>query len=80
MHPEMHFEALDMSTGPLGQGVAAAVGMAIANKNLRATFNKPHFEVIQARIYCVCGDACLEEGVALEGKVCMLESYLFCCL
>ena len=67
MHPEMHYEALDMSTGPLGQGIANAVGMAIANMNLRANYNKEDLEIIQSRVYCVCGDACLQEGVALEG-------------
>lgn len=67
MHPEMHYEGLDMSTGPLGQGIANAVGMAMANQNLRAKYNRNGHEVIKARVYCVCGDACLEEGVALEG-------------
>ncbi|KAI4209355.1 MAG: hypothetical protein LQ351_007718 [Letrouitia transgressa] len=65
-HPEIEFDGLDMSTGPLGQGVANAVGMAMANKNLRATFNKPGFEVINSMVYCSLGDACLQEGVALE--------------
>ncbi|KAI9695468.1 MAG: hypothetical protein M1836_006456 [Candelina mexicana] len=65
-HPEIEFDGLDMSTGPLGQGVANAVGMAMANMNLRATFNKPGFEVVNSIVYCSLGDACLQEGVALE--------------
>lgn len=68
-HPEIEFDGdgLDMSTGPLGQGVANSVGMAMANMNLRATFNRPGFEVINSVVYCTLGDACLQEGVALEG-------------
>ena len=69
MHPEMGYEGIDISTGPLGQGVANAVGMAIANMNLRAQFNKPGFEVIKARVYCCCGDACLQEGLSWEGNI-----------
>lgn len=68
-HPEMEFDGLDMSTGPLGQGVANAVGMAIANMNLRETFNREGFEVVQGRVYCTTGDACLQEGPALEGQL-----------
>ncbi len=67
-HPEIEFEGLDMSTGPLGQGIANAVGMAMANMNLRTNFNRDGFEVVKGRIYCTCGDACLQEGVALEGS------------
>lgn len=67
-HPEIEFDGLDMSTGPLGQGVANAVGMAMANMNLRATFNRPDFEVVKGVVYCTLGDACLQEGVALEGR------------
>ncbi|PLB50108.1 putative transketolase [Aspergillus steynii IBT 23096] len=65
-HPEIEFDGLDMSTGPLGQGIANAVGMAIANMNLRATFNTDQSEIILGRVYCSTGDACLQEGVALE--------------
>lgn len=67
-HPEIEFDGLDISTGPLGQGVANAVGMAIANMNLRTTYNRDGFEVVQSQIYCSLGDACLQEGVALEGQ------------
>ncbi|RYP84421.1 hypothetical protein DL770_005213 [Monosporascus sp. CRB-9-2] len=65
-HPEIEFDGLDVSTGPLGQGVANAVGMAIANMYLRKTFNRENFEVVQAKVYATTGDACLQEGPALE--------------
>ncbi|KAF2175254.1 hypothetical protein K469DRAFT_765615 [Zopfia rhizophila CBS 207.26] len=65
-HPEIEFDGLDVSTGPLGQGVANAVGMAMANKYLRETFNRDGFNVIQGKVYATTGDACLQEGPALE--------------
>ncbi|XXH02724.1 hypothetical protein Hte_009109 [Hypoxylon texense] len=65
-HPEIEFDGLDISTGPLGQGVANAVGMAAANKCLREKFNKDGFNVVQSKVYATTGDACLQEGPALE--------------
>ena len=65
-HPEIEIPGIEVTTGPLGQGIANAVGLAIASKNLAATFNKPDFDVVQSRIYCMTGDGCLMEGVALE--------------
>jgi len=65
-HPEIEFDGLDISTGPLGQGVANAVGMAIANMNLRATYNRDGYDVVKSRVYASTGDACLQEGPALE--------------
>ncbi|KAI0395803.1 Transketolase, thiamine diphosphate binding domain-containing protein [Xylariaceae sp. FL0594] len=65
-HPEIEFDGLDVSTGPLGQGIANAVGMAIANMNLRARFNRDDFQLIQSKVYATTGDACLQEGPALE--------------
>lgn len=65
-HPEIEVPGVEVTTGPLGQGIANSVGLAIASKNLRARFNKPEFEVVQSRIYCMTGDGCLMEGVALE--------------
>lgn len=59
-HPEIEIEGVDANSGPLGQGVANAVGMAIAETNMRARFNLEHFT------YCMAGDGCLQEGVALE--------------
>lgn len=67
-HPEIEVPAVEVTTGPLGQGIANAVGLAIASKNLAANFNRPDFEVIKSRIYCTTGDGCLMEGVALEGE------------
>jgi len=65
-HPEIEHEGIEVTTGPLGQGVANAVGLAMASKNLAATFNQPGFEVVDNHTWCMIGDACLQEGVALE--------------
>jgi dihydroxyacetone synthase len=67
-HPEIQEPGIEMTTGPLGQGIANSVGLAIAAKNLGAKFNKPELCVITSRIYCMTGDGCLMEGVALEGE------------
>lgn len=74
-HPERQAPAVEVTTGPLGQGVANAVGLAIASKNLAATFNKPGCELIQSTIWCTTGDGCLMEGVALEGMHRMAKAY-----
>lgn len=65
-HPERQIPGVEVTTGPLGQGIANAVGLAIASKNLSAKFNKPTYDIVQSRIYCMTGDGCLMEGVALE--------------
>lgn len=65
-HPEIEVPGVEVTTGPLGQGVANSVGLAIASKNLAATFNKADAEVVRSRVYCVTGDGCLQEGVANE--------------
>lgn len=65
-HPEIEHEGIEVTTGPLGQGVANAVGLAMASKNLQATYNKPEFDVVSNHTWCMIGDACLQEGVALE--------------
>ncbi|KAJ6073383.1 hypothetical protein N7467_011468 [Penicillium canescens] len=65
-HPEIECPGVEVTTGPLGQGIANAVGLAIASKNLAAQFNKPGHELVNSRIYCMTGDGCLMEGVALE--------------
>ncbi len=67
-HPEIECPAVEVTTGPLGQGIANAVGLAIASKNLVANFNEPGHDVVESRIYCMTGDGCLMEGVALEGN------------
>lgn len=65
-HPEIEFEGIEVTTGPLGQGIANAVGLAIASKNLAANYNKPDLDLIDNKIYCMVGDACIQEGVGLE--------------
>lgn len=65
-HPEIEQEGIEVTTGPLGQGIANAVGLAMATKQLAATYNKPDFELINNTTWCMTGDACLQEGVALE--------------
>jgi transketolase len=66
-HPEYHWvSGVETTTGPLGQGVATSVGMAIARKWLAAHYNKPDFELFDYNIYAVCGDGCLMEGVSSE--------------
>ena len=66
-HPEYHLTSgVEASTGPLGQGIANSVGMAIARKWLGSRYNKPGFDLFDYNIYAVCGDGCLMEGVGSE--------------
>lgn len=66
-HPEIDVASgIEVTTGPLGQGVANAVGLAVATKSLQARYNRPGFDVVSNHTWCVVGDACLQEGVALE--------------
>jgi len=66
-HAEYHWTSgVETTTGPLGQGVATSVGMAIARKWLASHFNQPGFEIFDYNIYAVCGDGCMMEGVASE--------------
>jgi transketolase len=66
-HPEYHWTSgVEATTGPLGQGLATSVGMAIAQKWLAARYNRPDFAVFDYNIYTVCGDGCMMEGVASE--------------
>ncbi len=66
-HPEYrHTEGVDSTTGPLGQGIGNAVGMAIAESYLRNTFNKGDLNIVDHYTYVLCGDGDLQEGVALE--------------
>lgn len=66
-HPELDtINGIDCSTGPLGQGVANAVGLAVASKHYAHNFNVQNFDIINNTIYCFCGDGCLMEGVAQE--------------
>ena len=66
-HPEYHWvSGVETTTGPLGQGIATSVGMAIGQKWLASRYNKPGFTVFDYDIYAVCGDGCLMEGVGSE--------------
>ncbi|KIL39538.1 transketolase [Gordoniibacillus kamchatkensis] len=66
-HPEYgHTAGVDATTGPLGQGVGMAVGMAMAEAHLAATYNKEGFNVIDHHTYVLCGDGDMMEGVASE--------------
>jgi transketolase len=66
-HPEYHLvSGVEATTGPLGQGVATSAGMAIAQKWLAARYNRPGFDVFDYRIYAVCGDGCMMEGISSE--------------
>jgi len=66
-HPEREPEiGIETTTGPLGQGISNAVGMALSEKLLAATFNKPDMEVINHRTWVFTGDGCLMEGISHE--------------
>ncbi|MBE2932529.1 transketolase [Anoxybacillus flavithermus] len=66
-HPEYgHTPGAEATTGPLGQGIAMAVGMAMAERHLAATYNKDNFEIINHFTYAICGDGDLMEGVSAE--------------
>lgn len=75
-HPEHHLTSgVETTTGPLGQGIGNAVGMAIAQKWIAATYGKPGYEDLFAHhVYAICGDGCLMEGVASEA--CSLAGHL----
>ncbi|AHI53910.1 transketolase [Spiroplasma sabaudiense Ar-1343] len=66
-HPEFGMtDGVEVTTGPLGQGLAAAVGMAVAEKHLAGKFNKPELEVVNHFTYVLVGDGDLQEGIAQE--------------
>ena len=66
-HPEYHWvSGVETTTGPLGQGIATSVGMAIARHWLAQRYNRPGFELFDYDVYAVCGDGCLMEGVGAE--------------
>jgi len=66
-HPEFRVTTgVETTTGPLGQGVANAVGMAIAERSLAARFNQPGFPLFEHNVYALCGDGCMMEGISGE--------------
>src|SRR3954454_4573750 len=66
-HPEYHLTSgVEATTGPLGQGVAMSVGMAMAERWLAAHFNRPDFEIVDWRTYALAGDGCMMEGISNE--------------
>jgi len=66
-HPERESElAIETTTGPLGQGLTNAVGMALAEKMLAATFNRPDHDIVDHRTWVFLGDGCLMEGISHE--------------
>ncbi|KAJ4396200.1 Transketolase [Gnomoniopsis smithogilvyi] len=74
-HPEAHdTPGVEVTTGPLGQGICNAVGLAMAQAHTAAVFNKPGFELINNYTYCFLGDGCLMEGVSSEA--CSLAGHL----
>jgi len=67
-HPEYRWTSgVEMTTGPLGQGIATSVGMAIAGRWLAARYNRENFPLFDFRVFAVCGDGCMMEGIGNEG-------------
>ena len=68
-HPEYgHTEGIEVTTGPLGQGICNAVGMAMAEAHLASKFNKDGFNIVDHYTYAIAGDGCLMEGISGEGS------------
>ena len=66
-HPEYHWvSGVEYTTGPLGQGVSNAVGMAVAGRWMARHFNRPGFELFDFDVYALCGDGCMMEGISSE--------------
>ena len=66
-HPEQHeTDGVECTTGPLGQGVANAVGLAVSGKMAAARFNMPDYKILDNHVVVLAGDGCLQEGVAME--------------
>lgn len=74
-HPEFHLDrGIETTTGPLGQGITNAVGMAMAAKRMAGTFNKPGYDVIDHHVFAFCGDGDMMEGISHEA--CSLAGHL----
>jgi transketolase len=68
-HPEVHHvDGVEATTGPLGQGIAMAVGMAMAEAHLAAVYNRPNYQIVDHYTYALCGDGDLMEGVSQEAS------------
>lgn len=68
-HPEYHHtDGVEATTGPLGQGIANAVGMALGIKLLAQKFNREDFSLFNSKVYCVAGDGCIMEGISSEAS------------
>jgi len=68
-HPECFVtEGIEVCTGPLGQGISNAVGLAIAERHMAANFNTPDYPVFDNFTYVICGDGCLQEGISSEAS------------
>ncbi|AJP37195.1 AQG_2a_G0003350.mRNA.1.CDS.1 [Saccharomyces cerevisiae] len=65
-HPEFHSAGVEITSGPLGQGISNAVGMAIAQANFAATYNEDGFPISDSYTFAIVGDGCLQEGVSSE--------------
>ena len=66
-HPEYgHIDGVEITTGPLGQGIANAVGFAMAEKYAENLLNTPNAKLIDHKVYCLCGDGDLQEGISYE--------------
>jgi transketolase len=74
-HPEYRWTSgVETTTGPLGQGVATSVGMALAERWMAQHFNRPGFEIFDYNVYALCGDGCMMEG--LSGEAASLAGHL----
>ncbi|MBS0621440.1 MAG: transketolase [Verrucomicrobia bacterium] len=68
-HPEFgHTDGIEVTTGPLGQGVGNAVGLALASKLLADKFNTPEISIFNNKVFCLAGDGCIMEGVTSEAS------------
>ena len=73
-HPEIENDGIEVTTGPLGQGLANSVGLAMATKNLAAHYNKPGFPLVDNMTWCMIGDACLQ----VSPRIHIFSEYLSC--